>query len=172
MSYLEKRRVMRRFCFWCIQYILVVPMSDVRIKNKKAGFNFELLDRLEAGVELFGFEVKSLRKGLGSLDGSYVTIVNGEVFLKHAFIPPYQEKNTPDSYDPRRLRKLLLKRSEIASILDKKKGESLTLVPIMWYNKNRRIKLQIALAKGKKKHDKRETIKKRDQERDLGRKLK
>lgn len=142
------------------------------VKNRKAGFNYEINDCIEAGAELFGFEVKSLRSGLGSLEGAYVVVKNGEVFLKNAFIPPYQEKNTPAGYDPRRLRKLLLKKTEIWDILEQKKGQSLTLIPIMWYNKNRRMKLQIGLARSKKKFDKRETIKKRDQERDLGRKLK
>lgn len=147
-------------------------MGKTLIKNKKATFNFEVLERIEAGAELFGFEVKSLRQGRGSLDGSYVTIHKGEVFLKNAYIAPYQEKNTPAGYDPRRLRKLLLKKVEIARMLDKKKGESLTFIPLSWYNKNRRIKLEVGIARGKKKHDKRETIKRRDQERDAGRKFK
>lgn len=141
------------------------------VKNRKASFNYEIKDRLEAGAELFGFEVKALRAGLGTLEGAYVVVKDGEVFLKNAFIPPYQEKNTPEGYDPRRLRKLLLKKSEIFDIVQHKKGESLTLVPIMWYNNNKRMKLQIGLAQGKKKFDKRETIKKRDQERDLGRRF-
>ncbi len=147
-------------------------MKEKVIKNKKATFNFEVLEKLEAGVELFGFEVKSLRLGSASLDGSYVIIKGGEVFLKNAFIAPYQEKNTPESYDPRRLRKLLLRRSQISDLLEKKKGSSLTFIPLMWYNKKRKIKLEIAIARGKKKHDKRETIKRRDQERDVGRRLK
>jgi SsrA-binding protein len=142
------------------------------IRNKKVTFNFEIIERHEAGVELFGHEVKSLKNGLGSLDGSYVIIKNGELFLKNAFIPPYQEKNTPATYEPRRLRKLLMKRSEIQSFQDLKKGQSLTLVPLSWYNKNRKVKLSVGLAKGKKKQDKRNTIKKRDVERDLARKLK
>lgn len=147
-------------------------MKKSSIKNRKAGFNYEILDTLEAGAELFGFEVKALRSGLGSLEGAYIVVKNGEVFLKNAFIPPYQEKNTPKEYDPRRLRKLLLKKAEIHDILEQKKGQSLTLIPVSWYNKNRRMKLSIGLARSKKKFDKRETIKKRDQERDLGRRLK
>lgn len=147
-------------------------MKEKVIKNKKATFNFEVLEKLEAGVKLFGFEVKSLRLGNASLDGSYVIIKGGEVFLKNAFIAPYQEKNTPESYDPRRLRKLLLRRSQISDLLEKKKGSSLTFIPLMWYNKKRNIKLEIAIARGKKKHDKRETIKRRDQERDVGRRFK
>jgi len=142
------------------------------VKNRKAGFNYEINDRIEAGAELFGFEVKALRSGLGSLEGAYVVVKNGEVFLKNAFIPPYQEKNTPAGYDPRRLRKLLLKKSEIFEIEEQKKGQSLTLIPISWYIKNRRMKLSVGLGRSKKKFDKRETIKKRDQERDLGRRLK
>lgn len=147
-------------------------MKEKVIKNKKATFNFEVLEKLEAGVKLFGFEVKSLRLGNASLDGSYVIIKGGEVFLKNAFIAPYQEKNTPESYDPRRLRKLLLRRSQISDLLEKKKGSSLTFIPLMWYNKKRNIKLEIAIARGKKKHNKRETIKRRDQERDVGRRFK
>jgi len=147
-------------------------MKEKVIKNKKATFNFKVLEKIEAGVELLGFEVKSLRSGNASLDGSYVIVQKGEVFLKNAFIAPYQEKNTPDSYDPRRLRRLLLRKSQILDLLEKKKGSSLTFIPLMWYNKKRKIKLEIAIAQGKKKHDKRESIKRRDQERDVGRKLK
>lgn len=147
-------------------------MEQRKINNRKASFNYEIFDKLEAGAELFGYEVKALRGGLGSLEGSYVVIKNGEVFLKNAFIPPYQEKNTPLSYDPRRLRKLLLKKSEILTILEQKKGMSLTIIPLSWYNKDRRMKLQIGLARSKKKFDKRETIKKRDQEREVGRRFK
>lgn len=142
------------------------------VRNKKATFNYEIIERHEAGVELFGFEVKSLKLGQASLDGSYVIIKNNELFLKNSYISTYQEKNTPDSYDPRRLRKLLMKRSEIQRFLDAKKGKSLTLIPLSWYNKKNKIKLEIGLAKGKKKQDKRESIKKRDQEREVGRKFK
>ncbi len=147
-------------------------MKSSSIKNRKATFNYEILDTLEAGAELFGFEVKALRGGLGSLEGAYVIVKNGEVFLKNAFIPPYQEKNTPEGYDPRRLRKLLLKKAQIFDITEQKKSGSLTLIPLSWYNKGRRMKLSVGLARSKKKFDKRETIKKRDVERDLGRRLK
>lgn len=142
------------------------------VRNKKAGFNYEIVERYEAGIELFGFEVKALKKGTGSLEGSFVILKNGELFLKNSYIPPYQEKNTPDSYDPYRMRKLLMKKSEIEKVAEDKKGQGLTIIPISWYNKNNKIKLGVALARGKKKYDKRETIKKRDQERDLGRRFK
>lgn len=142
------------------------------VRNKKAGFNYEIVERYEAGIELFGFEVKALKKGTGSLEGSFVVLKNGELFLKNSYIPPYQEKNTPDSYDPYRMRKLLMKKSEIEKVAEDKKGQGLTIIPISWYNKNNKIKLEVALARGKKKYDKRETIKKRDQERDLGRRFK
>jgi SsrA-binding protein len=142
------------------------------VHNKKADFNYEIVERYEAGIELFGFEVKSLKKGTGSLEGSFVVLKNGELFLKNSYIPPYQEKNTPESYDPYRMRKLLMKKSEIEKIAEDKKGQGLTIIPISWYNKNNKVKLEVALARGKKKYDKRETIKKRDQERDLGRRFK
>jgi SsrA-binding protein len=144
----------------------------IYIRNKKIGRDYTTIEKFEAGVELFGHEVKSVRKSDGSLDGSYVILEGGEVYLKNAFIPPYQEKNTPGDYDARRLRKLLLKKSEIKKFEEMKKSQGLTIIPIMLYNKGRNIKLEVALARGKKKHDKRQDIKKRDQERDLGRKLK
>jgi SsrA-binding protein len=144
----------------------------IYINNKKIGRDYTIVEKFEAGIELFGYEVKSIRKSDGTLDGSYVIMDGGEVFLKNAFIKPYQEKNTPGDYDPKRLRRLLVKKSEIKKFEEFKRGQSLTLLPIMLYNKGRNIKLEIALAKGKKKHDKRQTIKKRDQERDLGRSLK
>ncbi len=142
------------------------------IENKKAYFNYEIIDTFEAGIELFGFEVKSVRTSKGSLDGSHVTLRNNEAFITGLLVSPYQEKNTPEEYNPRRERKLLLKKKEL-EILSKKLGErGLTIVPIKLYNKNSKIKVEVALVRGKKKYDKRETIKKRDTERDLGRTLK
>ncbi|NCS99787.1 SsrA-binding protein SmpB [Candidatus Parcubacteria bacterium] len=144
----------------------------IYIRNKKIGRDYTIVEKFEAGIVLSGAEVKSIRKSDGSLDGSYVILEGEEVFLKNALVSPYQEKNTPGDYDPRGLRKLLVKKSEIAKIREMKKSQGLTILPIMLYNKGRNIKLEIAIAKGKKKHDKRESIKKRDQERDLGRSLK
>src|SRR3989338_4859856 len=142
------------------------------IVNKKAGFNYEFLEKMETGIVLAGFEVKSLKSGRGSLDGAYVSVRNGEVFLVHAHIPPYQAVNTPKEYDQYRDRKLLLNKKEIAHLVGFEKQKNLTIVPISVYNKGGKIKVEIAIARGKKKYDKRETIKKRDIEREIGRSLK
>lgn len=142
------------------------------ITNKKAGFNYEFLDKLSAGIELFGHEAKSLKMGQGSLDGAYVTIRGNEAFVKGAYIPAYQPNNTPNSYDSRRDRRLLLTRKELHELALAEKEKGLTIIPIAFYNKAGLLKLELAIARGKKKHDKRETIKKRDTEREIGRRLK
>jgi SsrA-binding protein len=139
-------------------------MSDL-LFNRKAGFNYEITDTIVAGIELFGFEVKSLRNKQGSLDGSYVTIRDGEAFLIGADIPPFQQNNTPKEYEQRRERRLLLTRAEINSLV----GTKLTIVPVSVYNVGRKIKVKIGLAKSKKKFDKRENIKKRETDRDVRR---
>ena len=142
------------------------------LENKKAGFAYEFLETLEAGIELLGSEVKALRRKEGSLDGAYAIVRGGEAFLIHAFIPPYQPKNMPQGYDPRRNRKLLLTKKEIAELLGIESRKGLTIVPVRVYNKGRKIKVALALARGKKKYDKRETLKRRDAERDMERSLK
>jgi len=142
------------------------------IEYKKIRLKYEILEEFEAGLELFGYEVKSLRNKQGSLDGSHITVRGNEVFLVGAFIPPYQQVNTPESYNPYRNRRLLLNKKEIARLADKEKERGLTLVPISLYNKGRVIKARIAVVRGKKKHDKRETIKKRDTDRDIQRSFK
>ncbi len=139
------------------------------ITNKKAHFNYEIGEKYTAGIELFGYEVKSVRKGQGSLDGSYVTVRGGEAFLINAFIPPFQEKNAPKDYDPNRTRKLLLTKKEILELGNIEKTKGLTIVPISVYNKGRVLKVELGVGKGKKKFDKRETLKKQDSERDLRR---
>jgi len=146
-------------------------MSDL-LYNKKAFFNYEITDNIVAGIELFGFEVKTLRANQGSLDGSYVTVRGGEAFLIGAQIPPYQQNNTPKEYDPRRERRLLLTKTEIASLAGKSSKDGLTAVPISVYSMGRKIKVKIGLAKNKKKFDKREVIKKRDVDRDIRREFK
>lgn len=145
---------------------------SVYIQNKKARFNFEFLEEFEAGVVLSGHEVKSIRVGKGNLTGSYVLIRGGEAFLVGATISPYQTANTPKEYDPERTRKLLLHQKELSKLERESEQVGLTIVPVQWYNKNGKVKLKIALARGKKKHDKRETIKARDSKRDLQRILK
>ena len=141
-------------------------------ENRKVRFDYEILEKYEAGIELLGSEVKSVRGGQMSLEGSFVIIRGGEAFLINANVPPYQAKNAPKDYDPLRNRKLLLTKKEIAELAGSEKNKSLTIVPISVYNKNRKIKVEIALVKGKKKFDKRETIKKRDVDREIRREIK
>lgn len=142
------------------------------IQNKKAYFNFEITREFEAGIQLQGFEVKSIRKKQGSLEGSYVIIRGGEAFLIGVTIPPFQPANTPESYDPERIRKLLLNKEEIAELVGLEKQKGLTIVPISMYNKGRNIKVKIGIARGKKQYDKREDLKKKHSKRDIERTLK
>lgn len=142
------------------------------ITNKKATFNYEILDTFEAGAVLAGYEVKALRVGKAQLDGAYVTLTGGEAWLKNAHISAFQEANTPNTYLPNRERKLLLSKKELAALARELNTAGLTIVPLKWYNKSGKIKLAIALARGKKKADKRESIKARDVKRDIDRTLK
>ena len=138
-------------------------------QNRKAHFNYEMLEKMEAGIELLGIEVKSLRGGQESLDGAYVIIRGGEAYLIGATIPPYQPNNTGTDYDATRNRRLLLTKKELAELASSESKAGLTIVPLSMYNKGRKIKIEIAIAKGKKLHDKRETIKKRDTDREMRR---
>lgn len=142
------------------------------IQNKKVFLKYEILEKYEAGIELLGFEVKTLRQGRGSLDGAYVIIRGGEAYLINSEIPPYQVLNTPKGYDPRRNRRLLLTSKEILTLANYADAKGLTLVPISMYNKGRKIKVEIGIARGLKKYDKRELLKKRESERDIDRALK
>ncbi len=141
------------------------------LDNRKAHFNYELLENFDAGIELLGHEVKSLRDKLGSLEGAYVIVRGNEAFLVGASIPPYQPKNAPKGYDERRNRKLILTRKEIHDLAESESKKGLTIVPISVYNKGRKLKVSLAIARGKKKFDKRETIKKREVERDIRREM-
>lgn len=138
------------------------------VDNKKVHFNYEVLDKFEAGIELAGFEVKSIKKNQGSLEGSYIIFHGKEAFLVNCLIPPYQEKNTPKDYEPRRNRKLIMTKKEIAKLADIE-NEGLTIVPLSLYNKGTLIKVSLAVVRGKKKFDKRETIKKRETDRSIRR---
>jgi len=140
--------------------------------NKKAGFNYEILEKFEAGVELYGFEVKAIRNGRSTLDGAYAIVRGGEVFLVGATIPPYQPNNTPKDYEPARGRRLLLTRKEIERLAEQGDKKGLTIIPLSIYNKGRKIKVSLGVGVGKKKHDKRELIKKRESEREIMRTLK
>ena len=138
-------------------------------KNKKAYFNYEILEKFEAGISLIGQEVKSIKMGKMSLIGAYVVLRNKEVFLIGAKVPAYQPKNAPKDYNPQRTRKLLLRRSEIKYLIGKSRQKGLTMIPLMIYTRKGKIKIEFALAKGKTKIDKRETIKKREGEREIRR---
>ena len=140
-------------------------------ENNKISFDYQILENFEAGIVLYGFEVKAIKTGHVSLKGSYVVIKNNEVYLLNAFVPPYQQANAPADYDPQRSRKLLLNKKEIRSLIGKSRVKGLTLVPVRLYTKKSKIKLEFGIAKGKRKIDKREIIKKRDVEREIGRKI-
>jgi len=142
------------------------------INNKKASFHYELGETFEAGIELLGFEVKSIKAGLGNFDGAYVLVRSKEVYLINASIPPYQAENTPDGYDPERPRRLLLTKKEILKLQEIDKNKGLTLVPISLYNKGRLLNVSFSIGRGKKKGDKRESIKKREDNREMERTLK
>ncbi len=143
-------------------------MASNRVKtlaqNKKAFFDYKILEKFQAGISLLGHEVKAIKTGRISILGAYVVLKSGQVFLVNANIPPYQPKNTPKDYNPKRDRRLLLRKKEIKNLIGKKKELGLTLIPLKVYTVRGLIKIEIGLAKGKKKFDKRETIKKRDAE--------
>jgi SsrA-binding protein len=147
-------------------------------ENKKAYYNYQILEKFEAGVSLIGQEVKSLKTRGVNLAGSYVVIKRPteggypEVFWIGAKISPYQPKNVPPDYNPEKSRKLLLKKSEIKYLIGKSKQKGLTLIPLRLYTKNGKIKLEFGIAKGRRKFDKRELIKKREVEREIRRALK
>jgi len=147
-------------------------------KNKKAYFNYEILEKFEAGISLIGQEVKSIKSGRINLIGSYVVLKRStktgppEVYLVGCKIPAYQPKNAPSDYNPERSRKLLLKKAEIKYLIGKVKQKGLTLVPLRVYTKRRKIKVEFGIAKGLKKVDKREKIRKREVEKRIKRALK
>ena len=141
-------------------------------QNKKAFFNYEILEKLEAGIELQGFEVKSVKNGGAILDGSHVSVRGKEAFVLGLQISPYQPKNTPQDYDPIRARKLLLTKKEIDKLEKIESQKGLTIVPLSVYNKGRKLKIELGIARGKKKFDKRQSIKKRDTDREIKRSLK
>ncbi len=135
--------------------------------NKKAVFNYEILEKFQAGLKLIGSEVKSIQNNRYSLLGAYVSMRGGEAWLINADIAPYQPKNIRFDYDPLRPRKLLLTKKELKYLQGKNQEKGLTIVPLRVYNTRGQIKLEIALAKGKSKADKREVLKKRSAEREV-----
>ena len=140
--------------------------------NKKAPYNYKILDKYKAGIVLTGQEVKSIKAGRISLLGAFVIVKGGEVFLIGSKIPPWQPKNAPPDYEPQRSRKLLLKKTEIKQLIGSSLQKGLTMVPLKVYTERGKIKVEFAIAKGKKKVDKREIIKKREVEREIRRAMK
>jgi SsrA-binding protein len=139
--------------------------------NKKAFFDYEIIDSLEVGIVLLGTEVKSAKEGKINLKDAFVKIMNGEAYLLNCHISPYSHGNITN-HDPTRTRKLLLHKKELNKLIGKSKEKGLTLIPLKMYLKRNKIKVEIALAKGKKIYDKRESIKKKDLSREIKRELK
>ena len=150
-------------------------MSNNSVKivanNKKAYHEYFILDKLEAGIELVGTEVKSIRAGRVNLKESWCMIKNGEIFVNGLHISPYEQGNIFNK-DPFRVRKLLMHRKEIDRLFGKTKQDGLTLIPLSVYFKNSRVKVEIGLCKGKNLHDKRETLAKKQAQRDIDRAMK
>lgn len=147
-------------------------MDKIIADNKKALFDYEILEKFEAGIVLFGHEVKSVKNGGISLKGAYVTVHNGEAYLIGAHIGKYKPAGGLTDYDAERSRKLLLKNKELRYLSGKKEVAGLTIVPIRVYIKHSKVKVEIGIGRGKKQYEKKEKIKKRDIEREIRRTLK
>ncbi len=148
-----------------------LPDGTVNIcRNRRALHDYEILDRIECGIVLVGTEVKSLRAGFGNLEDAYARVDDGEVWLIGAEIPEYEFGNRLN-HKPKRQRKLLLHRKEIERFADKGTDKGLTLVPLRMYFKEGKAKVELAIAKGKQTHDKRETLKQADAKRQIDRVL-
>ena len=148
------------------------PNSKVAAENRKARFNYEVLDTVETGLVLTGTEVKSLRGGHANIQESYASVEGGELWLINSFLPEYLQGNR-FNHEPRRRRKLLVSKRELSRMTQSVDREGMTLVPLkIYFNDRGRAKLLLAVARGKKLHDKRETEKQRDWNREKGRLLK
>ncbi len=145
---------------------------DILAKNRKATYDYELRDKYEAGLVLTGSEVKSIKTGHISLNESFITRKDNELFLTNANIPFYKFAGDAKNYNPIRPRKVLLRKTELKHLIGKMSVEGLTLVPLCVYTKKRLVKLEFAIAKGKKRFDKRSTIAKREDKRRMERTLK
>ena len=146
-------------------------MNDISV-NRRAHFDYEILSTYEAGIALFGFEVKAVKTGRINLAGAYALIRGGEAWLLNATIPPYQAANTPLDYDPTRTRRLLLHKSQITELIGATAEKGLTMVPLKVYTERNRVKILLGLGRHKKKGDKRESIKRRETNREIERTLK
>lgn len=142
----------------------------MRIVNKKAFYNYHILERIEVGIQLLGGEVKSIRGGRVDLSESFAKIINGEVFLVNALVPRY-EAASAQGYDPQRTRKLLLHKNEVSSLIGKLSGSGTALVPLSAYIRNNIIKVELGVGKAKRRVDKREVIKERDEKRKVEQEL-
>ncbi len=140
--------------------------------NRQARYLYEILETYEAGIQLTGTEVKSIREGKANLQDGYALIRNGEAWLLNVHISPYTGSGQYFNHEPRRTRKLLLHRQEIRKLIGKVEQQGLTLVPLKMYLKRGLVKVSIALGKGKKLHDKREDLKRRQDQRDIQRAMK
>lgn len=140
--------------------------------NRKAYFDYKILETYEAGVALYGFEVRAAKSGHINLVGSFAVVKQNEAWLLNAAIPPYQASNTPKDYDPLRSRRLLLKKTEIRELIGKSSQKGLTVIPLRVYTKRGFVKILIGVARHKQKGDKRELIKKRETKREVERTLK
>jgi len=143
----------------------------MEINNRKARFDYEILDTYETGIVLTGTEIKSIKNGKANLKDSYAIVRNNEVFLLNMHISPYEQGNI-FNHEETRTRKLLLHKKEILKIRDKVTLEGVTLIPLKLYFKNGKAKIELGLAKGKKTFDKRESIKKRDMELEIKKRMK
>lgn len=135
---------------------------EMLLENRKARFNYKIMETYEAGIELLGFEVKALKNSRGDITAGHIIMRGNEAYVVNIVIPPYQPGNTPTDYKPDRTRRLLLKQKEIKELTGKIHKTGLTLVPLKVYTKGRLVKMLVGLAKGKNKGDKREAIKKRE----------
>lgn len=143
--------------------------NNINIKNRRASFEYEFLEKFTAGIQLTGTEIKSVRAGKVNITDGFCFLSNGELFIKNMYIAEY-EQGTYNNHEPKRTRKLLLNRNEIDKLQRKKKDVGLTIIPLSLYiNKKGFAKLDIALAKGKKLHDKREDLKAKDTKREMDR---
>jgi SsrA-binding protein len=162
-------------CFSIIQVKIMADSSDgfkVVADNRQARFQYEVLETYEAGLELRGTEVKSIRQGKANLRDGYALIRNGEAWLHNVHISPHSSTNQVFNHDPRRTRKLLLHGQEIRKLIGQVEQKGLTLVPLKMYLKRGWVKITIALVRGKKLHDKREDLKRRQSDREIQRAIK
>ncbi len=141
-------------------------------ENRQARFEYEILETFEAGIELVGTEVKSVRAGKANLRDGFALIRNGEVWLHNVHISPHDTASQYFNHDPRRTRKLLMHRQEIRKLIGKVEQQGLTLVPLKMYLKRGWVKISLALARGKKLHDKREDLKQKQAKREIQRAMK